>query len=74
MRLILTVRISFSFNTESWLINENSLDLVLSINGLPVATMELKNQFTGQNVKNAKWQYMNDRDAKELIFSFKKTI
>lgn len=52
--------------------NENSLDLVLSINGLPVATMELKNQFTGQNVKNAKWQYMNDRDAKELIFSFKK--
>lgn len=42
--------------------NENSLDLVLGINGIPVATAELKNPFTGQNVEHAKKQYMADRD------------
>jgi type I restriction enzyme R subunit len=52
--------------------NSNSLDLLLSINGMPVATMELKNHFTGQNVKNAKKQYMLDRSPKELLFSSKK--
>jgi len=52
--------------------NENSLDLVLSLNGLPVATVELKNQFTGQDVNNAKRQFKYDRDPRELIFQFKK--
>jgi len=52
--------------------NENSLDLVLGINGIPVATAELKNPFTGQNVEHAKKQYMADRDPTELIFRFKK--
>ncbi|RNI22654.1 type I restriction endonuclease subunit R [Rufibacter latericius] len=52
--------------------NENSLDLVLSVNGLPVATAELKNQFTQQNVEHAKKQYMYDRDPKELLFQGKK--
>jgi len=52
--------------------NENSLDLVLSLNGLPVATVELKNHFTGQDVNNAKTQFKYDRDPKELIFQFKK--
>lgn len=52
--------------------NENALDLVLFINGLPIATVELKNQFTGQSAQNAKWQYMNDRDPRELLFQFKK--
>jgi type I restriction enzyme R subunit len=52
--------------------NSNSLDLLLSVNGMPVATMELKNHFTGQNVKNAKKQYMLDRSPKELLFSSKK--
>ena len=36
--------------------NSNSLDLLLSVNGMPVATMELKNHFTSQSVKNAKKQ------------------
>ncbi|MCF7871627.1 DEAD/DEAH box helicase family protein [Candidatus Woesearchaeota archaeon] len=49
-----------------------SLDLVLSINGIPVATAELKNQFTGQNVSNAERQYIEDRDPNELIFQFKR--
>ena len=50
--------------------NENSVDLLISLNGLPVATAELKNFFTGQNVSHARYQYMNDRDPNELMFSF----
>ena len=52
--------------------NKNSIDLLLSINGLPVATVELKNQFTGQNVSHAKRQYTANRDRRELLFQFKK--
>ena len=52
--------------------DESSVDMVLSLNGLPVATIELKNPFTGQNVDNAKRQYKYDRDAHELLFQFKK--
>lgn len=52
--------------------NKNTIDLLLSLNGLPVATVELKNQFTGQDAENAKWQYVRDRDPNELLFQFKK--
>ncbi|MBI2573576.1 type I restriction endonuclease subunit R [Candidatus Woesearchaeota archaeon] len=52
--------------------NKNSLDILLSINGLPVATVELKNQFTGQDVTNSQRQYVEDRDPQELLFQFKK--
>ncbi len=52
--------------------NENSVDMVLGLNGLPVATIELKNPMTGQNVINAQKQYMFDRDSKELLFQFNK--
>ncbi|WP_338813280.1 DEAD/DEAH box helicase family protein [Bernardetia sp. Wsw4-3y2] len=52
--------------------NRNSVDIVLGLNGLPVATLELKNQFTGQNVNHAKNQYKDTRDPKEILFSFKK--
>ena len=51
--------------------NENSIDVTLFINGLPVATLELKNPLTGQTVENAKRQYMKDRDPRELLLSFK---
>ncbi len=51
---------------------KNSLDMVLSLNGLPIATIELKNQFTGQSVANAKKQYAYDREPNEPIFKFKK--
>lgn len=50
----------------------NSLDLVLALNGIPVATIELKNQFSGQNVSNAQKQYVFDREPTEPIFQFKK--
>ena len=52
--------------------NKNSVDLVLSLNGLPVATLELKNRFSGQNTAHAKKQYATTRDNKELLFAFKK--
>ncbi len=46
-------------------------DLVLAVNGLPVASIELKNPMTGQNVEDAKQQYRG-RDPKELLFAFKR--
>ena len=47
----------------------NRLDLVLFLNGIPVATAELKNPLTGQGVEDAKEQYRHDRDPTELIFT-----
>ena len=48
--------------------NQNSLDVALFINGLPVATMELKNRFTGQTVADAVEQYKTDRSPQEDLF------
>jgi type I restriction enzyme R subunit len=45
--------------------NENSLDMVLFINGIPLVTMELKNELTGQNYKHSENQYKRERDPKE---------
>lgn len=50
--------------------NNNSLDTVLFINGFPLVTLELKNQYTGQDVNNAVRQYKEDRDCNEPIFLF----
>lgn len=52
--------------------HNNSIDVVLTVNGIPVVTMELKNPMTGQNVSHAKHQYMTDRDPLDKIFQFKK--
>lgn len=52
--------------------NNNSVDVLLSLNGIPIATLELKNQFTGQNVGNALKQYSETRDNREILFAFKK--
>ncbi|MBS4331517.1 type I restriction endonuclease subunit R [Campylobacter vulpis] len=48
--------------------NNNSLDMVIFLNGLPLITMELKNPFTYQNAHNATKQYKTDRDPRERIF------
>ena len=45
-----------------------SLDLALFINGLPVATFELKNSLTKQTVADAEQQYKRDRDQREDLF------
>lgn len=65
---ILTCTRQFKYSTE----NENSIDMVLSLNGIPMAALELKNQITGQSVENAKMQFMYDRNPKELCFQFNK--
>jgi len=48
------------------------IDVTLSLNGLPVATAELKNPLTGQRAADAITQYRNDRDERDLLFAFKK--
>ncbi|HEU0141662.1 MAG TPA: type I restriction endonuclease, partial [Bryobacteraceae bacterium] len=51
--------------------NEQSVDLMLSLNGIPVATAELKNHFTGQTVRDAISQYRG-RDIRGIaLFRFK---
>lgn len=52
--------------------HNNSIDVVLTVNGISVVTMELKNPMTGQNFSHARYQYMNDRDPQDKIFQFKK--
>ncbi len=47
-----------------------SLDLVAFVNGLPIATFELKNNITKQTVEDAVQQYKRDRDPRELMFKF----
>lgn len=54
--------------------NENSIDIVLFLNGIPVVSMELKNQFTGQDTDNAIRQYKFDRASKDMIFEFKNRV
>ena len=51
-----------------------ALDMCAFINGLPVITFELKNQLTKQNVDDAVQQYKDDRDPRELLFSFKRCM
>ncbi len=55
--------------------NENSIDMVLFLNGLPLLTIELKNSLSGQTVENAKIQYRKDRNpAGEPFLAFKRCL
>lgn len=55
--------------------NNNSIDLVFFVNGIPVVTLELKNALTGQNHHNAIKQYMQDRDPKgEAFLEFRRCL
>ena len=65
-RLGLTRQLRFSPKSEK------SLDVVLSVNGIPVVTLELKNPLSGQTVADAIQQYRSDRDPREPIFEFTK--
>ena len=51
-----------------------SLDLCLFINGLPIATFELKNSLTKQTVADAVEQYKHDRDPREKLFEFGRCV
>ena len=65
-RLRLTRQLHFSPRSEK------SLDVALSLNGIPVATVELKNPLTGQRAEDARRQYKQDRDPRDPIFEFKR--
>src|SRR5207247_8205773 len=53
---------------------ERALDLGLFINGLPIATFELKNSLTKQTVDDAVQQYKRDRDPRERLFEFARSM
>jgi type I restriction enzyme R subunit len=54
--------------------NDNELDLVLSVNGIPVVSVELKNPMTGSTAEDAIRQYRRSRDPREPVFEFKRRI
>jgi type I restriction enzyme R subunit len=62
-RLAVTRQLRYSTKTD------DELDLALFVNGIPVATAELKNPLTNQDVEDAKKQYRNTRDPRELLFA-----
>jgi type I restriction enzyme R subunit len=66
---ILTVARQVHFSDKQ---GQLSVDLLLAVNGLPIATAELKNPFTRQTVVDAQRQYREDRDPREPLFQFKK--
>ncbi len=49
---------------------DQSLDLCLFLNGIPIFTAELKNPLKGQTVRDAIAQYQKNRDPKEPLFHF----
>jgi type I restriction enzyme, R subunit len=55
--------------------NENSIDMALFLNGLPIVTVELKNSLTGQMLENAEKQYKQDRLPQgEPLLAFKRCL
>ncbi|MGI6233230.1 MAG: type I restriction endonuclease subunit R [Prevotella sp.] len=53
---------------------KNSIDMVLSLNGIPVVAIELKNQFTGQDINDSIEQWKTSRNPKEPLFQFDNRI
>jgi type I restriction enzyme R subunit len=54
--------------------NENSVDMGLFVNGIPVSILELKNSLTGQTHIDGEKQFREDRDPKEPLFRFKRCL
>ena len=54
--------------------DEQSLDLALFLNGIPVFTAELKNPLNGQDVRDAIRQYREDRDPREPLFGYARCL
>ncbi len=66
-----TRQLAYSFRNNE-LKKTGVIDITLSLNGIPVATIELKNPLTNQTAEYGKKQYKTDRDPRELLFEFKK--
>lgn len=64
-RLVVTRQVRFIADADE------SIDLLLSLNGLPIATAELKTPLTRQTVEHAVAQY-KQRDHHRKLFEFKK--
>ena len=54
--------------------NENSIDIGIFINGIPIVMLELKNSLTGQTHLDGIKQWKQDRDPKEPLFRFKRNL
>lgn len=68
-RFIITRQIHHSVSNPG-----DAVDLVAFVNGLPIFTFELKNNITNQTVEDAVQQYQRDRDPREPLFAFGRTI
>jgi type I restriction enzyme R subunit len=64
-RFTITRQLRYSMDAQ-----RRALDLCLFINGLPIATFELKNSLTKQTAADAEEQYKRDRDPREKLFEF----
>jgi type I restriction enzyme R subunit len=67
---ILTCTRQFAYSTR----NHNTIDMVLSLNGIPVVALELKNQLTNQCLQDSLDQWRNNRNPKEELFHFNNRI
>ncbi len=68
-RLVVTRQVHHSESNP-----HDSVDMMLSLNGLPIATVEVKNQVTEQSVEHAKAQYRKDRNPKDLLFARRSVV
>ena len=68
-RFTITRQLRYSMDAQ-----RRALDLCLFINGLPIATFELKNSLTKQTAADAEEQYKRDRDAREKLFEFGRCV
>ncbi|MBK6733133.1 MAG: type I restriction endonuclease subunit R [bacterium] len=68
-RFAITRQLAYSMDET-----RRALDLCLFINGLPIATFELKNSLTKQTVEDAVQQYKRDRDPRERLFGFGRCV
>jgi type I restriction enzyme R subunit len=66
-----TITRQLAYSTDE---TRRALDLCLFINGLPIATFELKNSLTKQTVADAVEQYRCDRDPRERLFEFGRCV
>lgn len=68
-RFVVTRQFAYSLDEA-----RRALDLGLFINGLPIATFELKNSLTKQTVEDAVEQYKRDRNPREKLFQFGRCV
>lgn len=61
----------FSVMEEVWASEKERVDLVIFLNGLPIISIELKSNYSGQDYSHAIYQYRMDRNPKTRLFLWK---